>query len=260
MNKRNSQTGIFNRRLLLNAEFSTSDISIPEKIVSIISSLPEKQQLEIYAYVREVHKKSFELPVIKPVNEIPNKIIPFSEAMNKNNRDFDCWVCFYEDDSKFEVIRNDPMRHISHLQKFRGIISPDFSIQSGSARSTQLLNTYCGRVFASYLQRMGILVIPNIRYAGKVSRDFCCEGISSNSVVAVGALGCLNRHHYIERREIFFEGLDFIVELLTPKAVIVYGSSSISDFRKYVNQGVDIRLYPPFTRLVKEKFSKFRCV
>ena len=42
-----------------------------------------------------------EFPVIKSCNEIPNRIIPFSEAMNSKNNDFDCWVCFYELDYLF---------------------------------------------------------------------------------------------------------------------------------------------------------------
>ena len=32
-----------------------------------------------------------EFPVIKSFNEILNRIIPFSEAMNSKNNDFDCW-------------------------------------------------------------------------------------------------------------------------------------------------------------------------
>ena len=42
-----------------------------------------------------------EFPAIKSCNEIPNKVVPFSETMKSNYNDFDCWVCFYELDYLF---------------------------------------------------------------------------------------------------------------------------------------------------------------
>ena len=37
---------------------------------------------------------SMELPKLKTSEEIPKRVITFSKAMEKNRRDFDCWVAF----------------------------------------------------------------------------------------------------------------------------------------------------------------------
>lgn len=252
-----NQTGIFNRKLLAGAKFSKQEIMVlPEEIEQILSNLPGDKQGQLRTFMEGNRAKALEFPIITPIDIIPEKIITFSEAINPKRNDFDCWVCFYENDSKFEILRNDPFRHIPRLLKFKGIISPDFTLQMASARSTQILNTYCGRVIASYLQRQGLPVIANVRYAGNVSRDFCCEGIPANSIIAVGALGCLSRNRHLELYEIFFEGLDFIVETLTPKVLIVYGSSSRRKFRKYTNMGIDVRLYQAATRQAKDQYRR----
>ena len=40
-----------------------------------------------------------EIPIIEPVDIIPERLIPFSAAISSN--EFDSWVHFYEDDVNF---------------------------------------------------------------------------------------------------------------------------------------------------------------
>ena len=67
-----------------------------------------------------------EIPIIKPTNQLPNRLITFSKAMRTN--DYDQWVHFYEDDSSFERIWNRPNYYLPLLKKFNGVITPDFSL------------------------------------------------------------------------------------------------------------------------------------
>ena len=67
-----------------------------------------------------------EIPVIKPIDQLPNRLIPFSKAMKTN--DYDQWVHFYENDCGFERVWNNPKRYLSRLKRFNGIITPDFRL------------------------------------------------------------------------------------------------------------------------------------
>ena len=69
-----------------------------------------------------------ELPAIKTSNSVPNRVVTFSRAMEKGMTDFDKWVMFYEHDVNFERLWNNPKAYLSKLKKFKGVISPDFSL------------------------------------------------------------------------------------------------------------------------------------
>ena len=100
-----------------------------------------------------------ELPVIRTSNLIPNRVVTFSKAMSKDWRDFDCWVMFYEYDVKFERLWNAPDKYLKKLKRFKGIISPDFSLYRNMPLVMQMWNTYRGRALASWLQSNGAEVI-----------------------------------------------------------------------------------------------------
>ncbi len=197
-----------------------------------------------------------ELPVIKSDKfESSVRIITFSKAIRKSQTDFECWVCFYENDAAFEVFWKDPKKYLSTLKKFRGVISPDFSISIDAPWSVQFVQTYRGRALASWLQKNGIRVIVNIRYANKLSRSFCCEGIRCGGTIAIGTLGCLKEKR---KREKLVEGLEFIVGKLKPKMIVVYGGSPSSIFDKYKERGIEIVSYRPQIAEAKEFCLKSR--
>ena len=67
-----------------------------------------------------------EIPCIKPESSIPQKLIPFSKAVG--GTDYNCFVHFYEDDANFERLWNNPQKYLQILQKYKGVITPDFSL------------------------------------------------------------------------------------------------------------------------------------
>ena len=189
-----------------------------------------------------------ELPFIKTSNKLPEKVVAFSKAMSKGWRDFDCWVVFYEQDFKFERLWNNPKRYLRKLKKFKGVISPDFSLYRNMPLVMQIWNTYRGRAIALWFQNNGIEVIPNMRFGDERTFSFCFDGIEENKTVAVGTHGCIKR----KEDKIFFKiGLARMVQRLSPETIIVYGSAPDSIFKTYKDMGINIIVF-------ESEFSKSR--
>lgn len=190
----------------------------------------------------------YELPVIRTSDHLPDKVITFSKAMSKTWDDFDCWVVFYEHDRDFERLWNKPRQYLDKLKKFKGIISPDFSLYRNMPLIMQMWNTYRSRAIAVWLQNNGIEVIPNVRFGDERTFSFCFDGVEENKTVAVGTHGCIKR----KEDKIFFKiGLARMVQRLSPKTIIVYGSAPDSIFKPYKDMGINIIAF-------ESEFSKSR--
>lgn len=176
-----------------------------------------------------------ELPCLKTSRQLPNKLIPFSYAIS--SADTDQWVVFYESDSKFERVWNNPKRYLPILKKFRGVISPDFSLYRDMPLCMQQWSAYKGRALAHWWQSNGIEVIPNVRFADERSYSFCFDGIEPYSIVAVGTHGCIKNK---ANRAYFQRGLSEMICRLHPHTIIVYGSTPDSLFLRYKEQGINI--------------------
>ena len=190
----------------------------------------------------------YELPVIRTSDHLPDKVITFSKAMSKTWDDFDCWVVFYEHDRDFERLWNKPRQYLDKLKKFKGIISPDFSLYRNMPLIMQMWNTYRSRAIAVWLQNNGVEVIPNVRFGDERTFSFCFDGVEENKTVAVGTHGCIKR----KEDKIFFEiGLAKMVQRLSPKTIIVYGSAPDTIFKPYKDMGINIIAF-------ESEFSKSR--
>lgn len=146
-------------------------------------------------------------------------------------------MCFYEDDASFERIWNNPNKYLPILKKFKGVISPDFSLYRDMPLVMQEWNTYRGHAIGSWLQENGINVIPNVRWGDDRSYNFCCLGIEPNSTIAVGSHGCVK---LVLERRMFEHGLSFVVNKLSPKVIVVYGTVSDEILGKYKANGIRI--------------------
>ena len=190
----------------------------------------------------------YELPVIRTSDHLPDKVITFSKAMSKTWDDFDCWVVFYEHDRDFERLWNKPRQYLDKLKKFKGVISPDFSLYRNMPLIMQMWNTYRSRAIAVWLQNNGVEVIPNVRFGDERTFSFCFDGVEENKTVAVGTHGCIKR----KEDKIFFKiGLARMVQKLSPKTIIVYGSAPDSIFKPYKDMGINIIAF-------ESEFSKAR--
>lgn len=177
-----------------------------------------------------------EFPVIKPCLEIPNRLIPFSKCIGSMDHDY--WVHFYEDDFLFERLWNNPKRYLPILQRFNGVISPDWSLYRDMPFIMQLWNIFRSRAIGTWLQVNGVNVIPNVRFGDRRTYKICCDGLPKHSIISIGSHGTLKNRL---DRKIFIKGLEVVVKILKPIAIIVYGSCPDSIFQKYRN--MDIKIY-----------------
>ena len=189
-----------------------------------------------------------ELPVIKTSDKLPEKVVTFSKAMSEKWNDYDCWVVFYEHDRKFERLWNNPKQYLDKLKNFKGVITPDFSLYRNMPLVMQMWNTYRGRSLAVWLHNNGIEIIPNVRFGDERTFSFSFDGIERNKTVAIGTHGCIKTK---EDRLFFMIGLAQLVQRLSPKAIIVYGSAPDSIFKPYKDMGINIIAF-------ESEFSKSR--
>ena len=176
-----------------------------------------------------------EIPIINSENAIPERLIPFSKAIS--GKDYDQWVHFYEDDVYFERLWNKPNKYLPILKKYKGVITPDFSLYRDMPLVMQQWNTYRNRAVGHWLQYNGIPVITNVRWGDERTYDLCCAGVPRNNTISVGSHGCIK---LVREREFFKRGLDYAVKKLQPQTIIVYGTAPDAVFDEYRKAGIHI--------------------
>ena len=179
-----------------------------------------------------------EFPYIRTSKLLPNRVITFSEALK--TKDYDQWVVFYEHDYQFVRVWNQPYRYLNILKRFRGVISPDFSLYRRMPIVMQKWSTFQSRALGHWWNENGIEVIPNVRFAGYRSYGFCFKGIEKNSTVCIGSHGCLKRK---DEKALFKEGLAEMVAQLSPRTIIVYGAAPDEIFDEYRSLGIQIIVF-----------------
>lgn len=181
------------------------------------------------------YEGELEIPRIVPETVIPKKLISFSKAIG--GTDYDAWVHFYEDDASFERLWNKPCKYLPILKRYKGVISPDFSLYRDMPLVMQHWNIYRSHAVAVWLQREGVSVIANVRLADDRTYKTCCLGVPKSATIAVGSHGCIK---LLREREHFINGLEYVVKELTPKTIIVYGTAPDSVFGKCKAAGIEV--------------------
>ena len=176
-----------------------------------------------------------EIPRLKTEMRKPQKLIAFSKAVR--GTEYDAWVHFYEDDAAFERLWNRPNTYFPILKKFKGVISPDFSVYRDMPLVMQQWNVYRSRAIGHWLQENGIPVIPNIRFGDDRTFELSCAGINKHGVIAVGSHGCIR---LLSERKYFISGLKYVVDTLEPKTIVVYGATPDEVFAQYKEMGIEI--------------------
>ncbi len=162
----------------------------------------------------------WDMPLVRSSECLPEHLIPFNEF--KVGCHLDKWVHFYIHDCQFERIWRRPKHYLKKLNHCQGLISTDFSLYTNMPLAQQLWNTYRNRALASWFQRNGIEVIPNVRWGSGKSYTFCFEGIEPGKTVAIGTHGCIKKS---QDKLDFKRGLEVMLERVNPKTIIVYGKA-----------------------------------
>ena len=190
-------------------------------LMNIISARPETARKDVFnSFLVEnaTYDGEYEIPCVKTSDDLPEKVITFSDCIR--SKDFDSWIVFYEHDSAFERLWHNPQRYLQILKRFKGVISPDFSLYYDMPLCMQIWNIYRGKALAHWLQENGIKIIPNVRWGDERTFEAACLGVEKEKTIAVGTHGCIKTTH---GKKMFIEGFDYAVKMLKPKNVIVYG-------------------------------------
>lgn len=204
-----------------------------------------------YLVENAIYDGKLEIPILKGTTKIPDALILFSESKNlcKKNK----WICFYEDDSKFEKFWNNPKKYLNIIKKAKGVILPDFSLFRDMPLIQQNWNIYRSRALGTWLESQGIEIIPNIRWGDNRTHTISCLGIKKNGTISIGTHGLIKKK---EEKQYFIEGLEYVVKKLKPKNIVIYGAAPKEIFDKYKHLGINIC---QFDSSISEYYKKKVC-
>lgn len=198
------------------------------------------------------------------IDSLPTSLISYEDAKMIYNRELkagnlsfhnDSYIHFYMDDQKFDGKQNSiwlyPDKALQIITHFSGIISPDFSTNADFPDPIKRFNTYRMRAFGRWVSSFGIPTINNVRWGSEETWSYCFDGIPNNSIVCIGTVASGLR--YLENRPLFEAGFRKMIEILTPKAIIIYGSANYHFISEYKEKGVNIVSFPSKTSLFFER-------
>ena len=162
----------------------------------------------------------YEIPEIEPTQFENAEFIGFNYAKSAKNPESKA-VHFFLDDYQFTRVWTDPDRYISMLQRFKYVLTPDFSLYTDFPKPLQIYNHYRKHWLGAYWQMHGITVIPTICWSNQESFEWCFDGEPTHSVVAVSSVGTQNSK---ESKQRFFAGYMEMMKRLEPTQIIFYGN------------------------------------
>ena len=192
----------------------------------------------------------YDMPVLKPCKDAEiESLIPFHMITSFKGAADNTWFHFFIDDYQFERIWNRPDRYIPILEKFKGGVSPDFSMYIDMPKSQQIWNCWRNRAMAYYLQTKMDNIIPNACWGDTESLEWAFDGLPENSVLALTTQGCLKSEN--ECKQILVNGLHELIRAKHPTKLYVYG--------KFPEQWKDSFPVPIITLKSFSEERKVRC-
>lgn len=173
-----------------------------------------------------------------------SEFIGFNYAASCKNKS-EKSVHFFIDDYQFARLWNNPDRYTRMLSKFRYVLTPDFSTYTDFPKAIQIYNHYRKHWIGAYLQESGCKVIPTISWSTPDSFEWGFDGEPKGGTVAVSSVGCMNGK---EKRRLFLEGYEAMIDKLHPESIIFYGKVP----EECMGNIIRIKAF-------QEKFSEAKC-
>ena len=163
----------------------------------------------------------FDIPQIIGVDDVQVKEwIPFNYVLTCKEPQ-EKGVHFFLDDYQFERVWNNIDKYTEVLQRFKAVMSPDFSMFTVNPKALQIYQHFRKHFIGAYWQANGLTVIPTINWADENSFEWCFDGEPTNSVVAISTVGSMNSK---ANKEGFYKGYEEMKKQLQPKKVLCYGT------------------------------------
>jgi hypothetical protein len=152
-----------------------------------------------------------------PISALPQWLMPYRTSPKPEQSVESGAVHFFLFDAIFESVWTCPSKSGRYLQKFKTLLSPDFSLNAEMPSAVQAFNVYRNRWCAVDWQAQGYLVIPSVGWSSPASYEFCFLGIPENSLVALTTLGARRQ------KQVFLHGFSAMLERLEPSVILCYG-------------------------------------
>lgn len=163
----------------------------------------------------------YDIPQIIGVDDLQVKEwIPFNYALTCKEPQ-EKGVHFFLDDYQFERVWNNIDKYTEVLQRFKAVMSPDFSMFTVNPKALQIYQHFRKHFIGAYWQANGLTVIPTINWADEKSFEWCFDGEPTNSVVAISTVGSMNSK---ANKEGFYKGYEEMKKRLKPKKILCYGT------------------------------------
>lgn len=164
-----------------------------------------------------------QFPIVEPNSgEIP-EILCSVHRLRKKPESLLCNTCghFFTPDSNFESYWNYPFRYLRFLQRFRYVISTDFSLYTNMVLMQKLWNSFRNKLLSAFYQRNGINLIPAPSWGDLANIKLYMEGWPEHSLIAINStgIGLDKRCRYI-----WLEGYNAMLDILKPIHIIRYGA------------------------------------
>ncbi|KXT69337.1 DNA modification methylase [Streptococcus gordonii] len=183
-------------------------------------------QYNLFNYDPDRTEGKYNMPILDGVDHVPADLQGFNYVLNKP--DTSKGVHFFLDDYQFERIWQRPEFYIEKLIDFDCALTPDFSLYLDMPIAMQVWNIYRSRLIGQIMQDYGITVIPTVSWSTKDSFDFCFDGLPQNATLAVSTIGVKQDK---EQFEIWIDGMNEMIERLSPTKIIVYGGKVDYDYK-----------------------------
>lgn len=190
------------------------------------------------------------IPDILDTPFVPEGLVPYgTQVKRKYAQVVGKCVHFFLDDHKFESLWNKPIKTLPPIQFMGQAISPDYSISTEYPLIVNLWQIYRSRWLTRYWQEHNIDVIPNVTWTDESSYEYCFLGIPEGSTVAVGTVGINSK----EKKAEFKKGFEKMIEVIKPKAIVVYGETMPVEFANYCDM---VYTYPSYWKVRRRELQK----
>lgn len=183
-------------------------------------------QYNLFEYDEERTAGRYNMPTISKVDHIPHELQGFNYILNKP--DYSKGVHFFLDDYQFERIWHKSDFYIEKLVDFDCVLTPDFSLYLDMPIAMQIWNIYRSRMIGQMMQDLGLTVIPTVSWSTSESFEFCFDGLPKDSTLAISTIGIKKNN---EQYQIWKNGVDEMINRLSPKNLFVYGGKVDYDYK-----------------------------
>ena len=211
-------------RFINNPILPFLDLEHPKALQSDVLSEDESESLDgtlLFMTLAVTLTAENEMPIVAPyTGRIPEDkdVIGFYRTSKNSPRT--TVPHFFFSDKKIRAYWSKPFLTEKKLERFACSISLDFSMTQEMSKTQKMYSSFLNKLWASWLQSRGHLVIPNVSFPDEWWENYWLEGWPKHSVIAVSSIGVLRHGNPKE----WLRGMYRIQKELQPLHIIRYGS------------------------------------